>query len=97
MCGDFLFAASIQECSYVVSVFCLCCTVMILIEKAELNSDYFADYGKSPTIVRGRRDHSAVLTINLCFHASKVILSVKIRANYSKKEELDKKNHRISL
>lgn len=93
----FLFAASIEECSYVVSVICLCCTVMILIEKAELNSDYFADYGKSPTIVRGHRDQSAVLTIILCFRASKVKLSVKIRANSSKKEELDKKNHRISL
>lgn len=66
-------------------------------KKAELNSDSFADCGKSPTIVRGHRDQSAILTINICLHVSKAVLSVKIKADSSKKEELDKRNHWIAL
>lgn len=55
-------------------------------KKAQLNSDSFADCGKSPTVVRGHGDQSAILAIYLFLHTSNVILSVKIKANSSKKE-----------
>jgi len=63
---------------------------MILIKKAELSSDSFAGCGKSPPVVRRHRDQSVILTINLCLHISKVVLSVKIKANSSKEEQLDR-------